>query len=146
MPDTAFSTVDGLPLERIVELFAMERHPTCGWFAPHHIDSETRSRPSISSIYYLLPGDEPLPLGQLDATQVWHFYAGAPARFEVGDGVRAPMTSLLGRNFVGGERPQLAVPAFLWQSAGSLGAWTLLGATTSPARLARSSFVIDAGA
>ncbi|HQF30909.1 MAG TPA: cupin domain-containing protein, partial [Hyphomicrobiales bacterium] len=31
-----------------------------------------------------------------------------------------------------GERPQIVVPAGVWQSATSLGAWTLVGCTVAP--------------
>jgi predicted cupin superfamily sugar epimerase len=33
---------------------------------------------------------------------------------------------------VGGERPQAVVPAGHWQSAKSLGGWTLVGCTVAP--------------
>ena len=32
-----------------------------------------------------------------------------------------------------GERPQVLVPGWAWQSAESLGAWTLVGCTVAPA-------------
>jgi predicted cupin superfamily sugar epimerase len=38
----------------------------------------------------------------------------------------------LGSNLAGGERPQILVPAGSWQSAESLGAWTLAGCTVAP--------------
>jgi hypothetical protein len=38
----------------------------------------------------------------------------------------------LGANLLAGEHPQGLVPAGAWQSARSLGAWTLLGCTVAP--------------
>ncbi|MGQ0444120.1 MAG: cupin domain-containing protein [Beijerinckiaceae bacterium] len=38
----------------------------------------------------------------------------------------------LGLDLFAGERPQFAVPAHCWQSAMSLGAWTLIGCTVAP--------------
>jgi predicted cupin superfamily sugar epimerase len=39
----------------------------------------------------------------------------------------------LGAELAGGERPQILVPPGAWQSARSLGAWTLVGCTVGPA-------------
>jgi predicted cupin superfamily sugar epimerase len=39
---------------------------------------------------------------------------------------------LLGVDLLGAERPQGIVPAGVWQSAQSLGAWTLVGCTVAP--------------
>jgi len=110
-------------VRQVIRTFAMERHPTAGWYSPHYSDSELLGRPRLSSIYYLLAGDEPLPLHKLDGIEVWHYYAGSPAEFTVSNGSRMTMTSLLGTDFAAGQRPQLAVPAHLWQSGRSLGDW-----------------------
>lgn len=40
---------------------------------------------------------------------------------------------MLGLDFEAGQAPQLIVPAHHWQSAESLGAWTLVGCTVAPA-------------
>jgi len=40
---------------------------------------------------------------------------------------------VLGPDLTTGQRPQLVVPAGDWQSAVSLGEWTLVGCTVSPA-------------
>ena len=38
----------------------------------------------------------------------------------------------LGLDLARGERPQVVVPADCWQSARSLGGWTLVGCTVAP--------------
>ena len=38
----------------------------------------------------------------------------------------------LGPDLAAGQRPQLVVPAHHWQTATSLGAWTLVGCTVAP--------------
>jgi predicted cupin superfamily sugar epimerase len=43
-----------------------------------------------------------------------------------------PVVHRLGMNLAAGERPQLVVPANCWQTAASLGAWTLVGCTVAP--------------
>jgi hypothetical protein len=40
---------------------------------------------------------------------------------------------LLGSDLAGGQRPQAVVPAQAWQSAQSLGDWSLVGCTVAPA-------------
>lgn len=134
---------DVLGIRDIIEIFAMERHPTAGWISPHYSDSEIWGRPKLSSIYYLLAGDEPMPLHKIDAIEVWHHYMGAPAEFVVTNGNRMHVTSILGDDFAQGQRPQVAVPAYLWQSCRSLGDWTLLGCTASPGYSPRATFVMD---
>ncbi|MEM0909057.1 MAG: cupin domain-containing protein, partial [Pseudomonadota bacterium] len=38
----------------------------------------------------------------------------------------------LGPNILAGERPQVVVPRGEWQTAESLGSWTLVGCTVAP--------------
>lgn len=38
----------------------------------------------------------------------------------------------LGRDVVAGERPQVIVPAFHWQTTRTLGKWSLVGCTVAP--------------
>jgi hypothetical protein len=38
----------------------------------------------------------------------------------------------LGPELAAGQRPQVVVPRHAWQSAESLGAWTLVGCTVAP--------------
>jgi predicted cupin superfamily sugar epimerase len=39
---------------------------------------------------------------------------------------------VLGNDLATGERPQIVVPAHVWQRARSLGDWTLVGCTVAP--------------
>ena len=43
------------------------------------------------------------------------------------------ISRVLGPNVGSGEEPQLHIPPNAWQSAASLGDWTLVGCTVSPA-------------
>jgi hypothetical protein len=68
----------------------------------------------------------------VDAAEIWHFYQGAPLELEwVIDG--ATRVERLGPHVDADERPQRVVPAGAWQRARSLGAFTLVGCTVSPA-------------
>ena len=68
---------------------------------------------------------------RVDAAELWHWHGGAPLLLEVKDG-ETRHEFRLGPNLVAGEHPQGIVPAGAWQSARSLGPWTLLGCTVAP--------------
>jgi predicted cupin superfamily sugar epimerase len=92
----------------------------------------TVSEPQLSAIYYLLAGEDFSALHVLEATEVYHFYDGAPLRMLLlhPDGrIEQPV---LGRDLAVGQRPQLAVPAGVWQGSSSVGKWTLVGTTVAP--------------
>lgn len=131
-----------MSLQEIIELFGMERHRTAGWFSLHYSDHETWGRPKISSMYRVLAGDEPLPLHKLSNIEIWHYCLGSAAELIVTNGSKMQEISILGPDLRAGQRPQLAIPAHLWQSCRSLGKWTLLGCTMSPGYSSRSSFAI----
>ena len=58
---------------------------------------------------------------------MWHWYGGAPLLLEVKHS-EARHEYRLGPDWLKGEHPHLLVPAGDWQSARSLGAWTLAAA------------------
>lgn len=43
-----------------------------------------------------------------------------------------PTAHILGNDIISGEHPQIVVPANIWQSARSLGEWSLVGCTVAP--------------
>ena len=65
----------------------------------------------------------------MDATEIWHFHAGDPLELQI----EGHEPAVLGSAVTAGQRPQLIVPAGAWQSARSLGDYTLVGCTVSPA-------------
>lgn len=143
MTDTIGISPD-LTLRDVITMFAMERHHIAGWYSVHYSDTETWGRPKFTSLYFVLSGEEPLPMHKLDGIEVWHFYAGAPAEMMVTNGGQSEQVSLLGADLSAGQRPQLAVPAYFWHSCRSLGDWTLLGCTMSPGYSPKSSFLVNA--
>jgi predicted cupin superfamily sugar epimerase len=86
-----------------------------------------------SSIYFLIEPDAPTKLHRLPWPEIFHFYAGAPARIHIlGPEPGAARQPTLGIGLEEGERPQILVPAASWQAAETTGAWTLLGTTMAP--------------
>jgi predicted cupin superfamily sugar epimerase len=92
-------------------------------------------RPAGSAIYYLLPAGQRSAWHRVDAAEAWHHYAGAPLELHIADGSgdQPPECHVLGPDLESGQRPQVIVAPGAWQSAATLGAWTLVGCTVSPA-------------
>jgi len=118
----------------VIAALRLMPHPEGGWFGETWREpAADGQRPASSAIHYLLRAGERSYWHRVDATEVWHHYAGAPLELRVSvDGVRVD-TDVLGADLAAGERPQVVVPAGAWQAARSLGAWTLVGCTVAPA-------------
>ena len=116
----------------ISDLLELERHPEGGWYRQTFADDRGGERPVSTAIYYLLEGGEISAWHRVDALEIWHWHAGAPLELRLShDGV-ATETIVLGDDLSAGQRPQGIVPVSSWQSARSLGDWTLVGCTVAP--------------
>jgi predicted cupin superfamily sugar epimerase len=124
-----------LSAAEIVRFLDLKPHPEGGHFRetvrdPHPAPG---ARAHSTAIYFLLAAGERSHWHKIDATEVWHYYAGAPLALEIAGKAGAPIERImLGSDLAAGERPQAAVPAHAWQAAESLGAWTLVGCTVAP--------------
>ncbi|MBB4065132.1 cupin domain-containing protein [Gellertiella hungarica] len=117
----------------IIAILDLEPHPEGGWYRQTFRDADGGERGHSTAIYYLLEAGERSHWHRVrDAAEVWHYYAGAPLILRsAADG--GPLeTVILGPDILKGERPQAVIPANVWQSAESLGAFTLVGCTVSP--------------
>lgn len=118
--------------DAIIAALGLEPHPEGGWFVETFRDAPRGGRGHSTAIYFLLKAGETSRWHRVkDAAEVWHFYAGAPLQLEVADG-SGRRSLRLGHDIPAGERPQAVVPADAWQSARSLGDWTLVGCTVAP--------------
>ena len=118
----------------IIAALGLARHPEGGWYAETFRDNkEAGGRGHSTAIYFLLErGDVSAWHRVRDATEVWHFYAGAAVEIRVFDKAEGTVSFTLGNDLAAGERPQAVVPANRWQTARSLGDWTLVGCTVAP--------------
>jgi predicted cupin superfamily sugar epimerase len=119
---------------RIVHALGMQPHPEGGHYVETWRDTPADGgRGSGTAIYYLLCHGEVSGWHKVDATEIWHWYAGAPLILTLSKDGKTARPLILGSDIAAGQRPQIAVPPHDWQSARSTGAWTLVGCTVSPA-------------
>lgn len=118
----------------IIRQLNLKPHPEGGhyaetWRAP----TFGGERPAGTAIYFLLRAGERSHWHRVDAAEAWHWYGGAPLSLEISQDGEATVEHILGLDLAAGQRPQAVVPAHHWQAARSLGEWTLVGCTVSPA-------------
>lgn len=117
----------------IIRILGMEPHPEGGHFVETWRDvPEQGRRGTGTAIYFLLQAGEHSHWHRVDATEIWHWHAGDPLALTISPDGRDAETHHLGPDLTAGQRPQAVVPKCAWQTAKSLGAWTLVGCTVSP--------------
>jgi predicted cupin superfamily sugar epimerase len=118
----------------IITTLSLQPHPEGGHYRETWRDKPADgSRGAGTAIYYLLRAGEISRWHRVDATEVWHWYAGAPLLLRIAP-ENAPYTQWrVGPPLTLDVLPQRIVPTGVWQSAQSEGAWTLVGCTVSPA-------------
>ena len=120
--------------DAVIRTLQLRPHPEGGHFRETWRDNPPGGGRGVgTAIFYLLRRGERSHWHRVDATEIWHYYAGAPLALSLSpDGERAT-EQMLGSDLAAGEMPQLIVPVGVWQAARSLGDWTLVGCTVSPA-------------
>jgi uncharacterized protein len=121
--------------EEIVRTLGLEPHPEGGAFTETWRGGES-SRPGRaagSAILFLLRAGEVSRWHRVDAAEIWHFHAGSPLELRIEAPGEPAVGHVLGIDVERRQRPQIVVPEGAWQSARSLGEWTLVGCTVSPA-------------
>lgn len=117
----------------IIKHLDLTPHPEGGHYRQTWIADED-GRPSGTSIYFLLQAGETSHWHRVDATEIWHYYAGAPLLLHLSETDEGPaVTKTLSPDFTNGHAPQLIVPKDHWQAAETTGDYTLVGCTVSPA-------------
>ena len=117
----------------LIDTLGLMRHPEGGWYVQTFRDTECVGGRAISTaIYYLLEGNDRSHWHTVDAVEIWHYHAGAPLELSLSEDGRTERRIVLGPDILAGQRPQGLVRRSEWQSARSLGAWTLVGCTVAP--------------
>jgi len=125
---------DQLTAEQVIQELGLEPHPEGGYYREEfRSDAENGERGAATSIYFLLKKGEVSRWHAVDAVELYHHYAGAPLELNISNDGEALHTIILGTGLAADQRPLGMVPPHAWQSARSLGDWTLVGCTVAPA-------------
>jgi predicted cupin superfamily sugar epimerase len=119
--------------ERLIRELELIAHPEGGHYREMFRDTVGADRRAHSTaIYFLLQRGEVSRWHRIDAAEVWHYHRGAPLELKIAEAGKRPQRFVLGADVEHGEQPQIVVPANAWQSARSLGGYTLAGCTVAP--------------
>lgn len=119
---------------RLIVDLKLRPHPEGGWYRETWRDlPKDGTRGCGSLIYFLLDKGESSRWHRIDATEVWHFYAGEPLLITLAQATGPKAEQMLGPDIAAGHTPQLVIPPGMWQSARAVGGWTLVGCTVTPA-------------
>ena len=125
---------------QVIEMLELQPHPEGGHYRQTFQDRALEGnaagevgRAASTAIYFLLKAGERSHWHRVDATEIWHFYAGAPLVLSLAQTDAGPARDVrLGPDLGAGALPQHIVPEGFWQAARSTGDWTLVGCTVSP--------------
>lgn len=113
----------------LVAQMGLESHPEGGWFRSVWRDEpEDGGRGRASAIHYLLAEGERSHWHRIDAVEVWLHHEGAPLVLS-----RGTEELVLGPTSDPAHALQAVVPAGVWQSARSLGDFSLMSCVVVPA-------------
>jgi hypothetical protein len=117
----------------VIKALNLAPHPEGGHYRETFRDPAGAAGRSVgTAIYFLLDVGEVSAWHRVDAAEIWHWYAGAPLVISMSPNGHDASAHHLGPEIGRGQRPQIVVPAGHWQTATSLGAWTLVGCTVAP--------------
>ena len=124
----------------IVATLGLAPHPEGGfyremWRAPLVLEGLPRRAPRAAhtAIYFLLPAGSFSAIHRVASDEVWHHYDGDPVELHLIAEDGTPRIELLGHDLAAGQRPQLVVPAGVWQAAVPRGdRHALCGCTVAP--------------
>ncbi len=120
----------------VIATLGLEPHPEGGSYREtyRHVP-EDGGHGDVTVIYFLLKAGERSVWHRIDATEVWLYHAGSPLLLDIWEEGAKVRSLTLGTDFSAGEVAQGIVPSHAWQSARSLGDWTLVSCTVAPAFL-----------
>ena len=128
------SLAPALSPDDAVRLLGLVPHPEGGWYRETWRDAaDPGERGTGTAIYFLLKPGEVSRWHRIDATEIWHLYAGGPLELSLSTDGSTVDRRVLGTDLAAGQRPQHVVAAGVWQSARPLAGWALAGCTVSPA-------------
>jgi predicted cupin superfamily sugar epimerase len=121
-----------------VQALGLAPHPEGGYYRETFrsalaIDAPQGRRAASTAIYFLLPARSFSALHRVRSDEVWHHYDGDPVELYMFHEDGEPQVVRLGHDFARGDRPQVVVPAGVWQAAVPVGdRFALCGCTVAP--------------
>lgn len=124
-----------MEVDKIIEILKLKPHSEGGYYVESFVDHENfdDNRKIASVIYYLLRYDQYSHWHRVDATECWFWHAGAPLSLTVSSNGHDAKSVNLGSDILGGQTPHFIVEKNWWQTAVSLGEWSLVSCVVTPA-------------
>ncbi len=85
------------------------------------------------ALFFISSSRGAIPWHRLTKDEILHFYDGEPMRLNLSEDGENTQEVLLGRDLQNDERMHEVVAKGTWFSMQSIGAWSLIGCTVSPA-------------
>lgn len=134
---------------QVIETLGLKPHPIEGGYfletyraketisgdrLPRGYSSSSSARSYGTAIYYLLTPETFSEMHRLPTEEVFHLYLGGPVQMLQLDPVGSGREVVIGTDLLAGERPQIVVPAGVWQGSRLAPGveFALLGATMAP--------------
>ena len=119
----------------LISQLGLEPHPEGGHYRETYRDRPADgSRGRATLIYFLLQAGETSRWHRVtDAEEIWLFQAGAPVELRLSRDGAQRETRRLGADVANGEEPQILIERGVWQSAASLGFYSLAACLVTPA-------------
>lgn len=119
--------------DQIIDRLGLAPHPEGGWYRETwRAPGDAPGRGAATAILFLLKEGLGSHWHRIDATELWLFQAGAPLLLRTSPG-ETVTDYRLGSDILAGDRPQARVAPGEWQSAQSLGDWSLVACIVVPA-------------
>jgi predicted cupin superfamily sugar epimerase len=124
---------------QLVQHLRLAPHPEGGFFRQlfHSSDAVTPAdgrgtRAALTTIYFLLPGNDVSRWHRVSSDEVWHFYEGAPLEIWTATPNLSDLSVCRLGPIADDAAPVTVVPAGWWQAAKPTGDYALVGCTVAP--------------
>jgi uncharacterized protein len=123
--------------EELISTLQLSPHPEGGYFrriyeSTKRTEVNGLERPTLTAIKYLLTAGVTSRWHRVDATEIWDWQEGSALELSMFDPeARTLSRAQLDTSARGGQQSQV-VPAGVWQSARSLGDYSLMDCSVSP--------------
>ena len=118
----------------LIDRLDMRPHPEGGHYVETFRDApDGGGRGTVTCIHFLLQAGEASAWHRIDATEIWHFAAGDPLVLTLSADGHDAEARHLGMDLTKGQCLHIVVPPDCWQTAETLGRWTLVSCIVAPA-------------